>query len=68
MFDRIMENSMAIWMLVSLAFPIFLVGTLVKAVRHFRKPRWEPEAEPMSAPAGARAHNRIESEDWVPSH
>jgi hypothetical protein len=65
MFDRIMENSMAIWMLVSLAFPIFLIGTLVKAVRHFRKPRWEPETEPFPAPVAARS--RIEIDDWVPS-
>lgn len=63
MFDRIMENSLPIWMLVSLAFPIFLVGTLIKAVRHFRKPRWEAE----SIPAPAVVRRRIETEDWVPS-
>jgi hypothetical protein len=63
MFDRIMESSMAIWMLVSLAFPIFFFGTLVKAWLHFRKSRWEPEPIPAPALTGSR----IEADDWVPS-
>lgn len=39
MFDRIMENSMALWLPVSAAYFIFAAGMIVKAIRHFRRAR-----------------------------
>ncbi|MDB5047458.1 MAG: hypothetical protein JWO30_529 [Fibrobacteres bacterium] len=63
MFDRIMENSMALWMLVSALFPVFCLGTLIKAVLHFRRTRELLEyvpGPPVSQP-------RFKPDDWVPS-
>lgn len=66
MFNRIMENSMAIWMLVSIAFPVFCFGTIIKAILHFRKSRIR--AEYVSLPAMARsAVDAVAGDDWVPS-
>ena len=69
MFDRIMENSMAMWMLVSALFPIFLVGTIIKAVLHFRRMRAlkRPRDPGELFPAPISRHDRVESEDWIPS-
>ena len=73
MFDRIMENSMAMWMLVSALFPIFLFGTIIKAVLHFRRLRVlkrlgdRPGDIRGLFPAPVTRHDRVESEDWVPS-
>ncbi|MDB5106585.1 MAG: hypothetical protein JWP91_4274 [Fibrobacteres bacterium] len=63
MFDRIMENSMAIWMLVSAVFPIFFFGTIIKAVLHFRRRRGLLEYLPRIPVPQAR----FEQDDWVPS-
>ena len=76
MFDRIMENSMPMWMLVSALFPVFLFGTIIKAVLHFRKMRalempmrpvhpGEIFAVPIARPITHR--ERAESDDWIPS-
>lgn len=73
MFDRIMENSMALWMLVSALFPIFFFGTLIKAVLHYRRmralSRLGDQVELFSAPIvrPVTHHDRVDSEDWVPS-
>lgn len=63
MFDRIMENSMAVWLLVSAAYPVFLCAMLIKAVRHFRRTRMPaayaptlPERRPAPRP-----------DDWTPA-
>jgi hypothetical protein len=75
MFDRIMENSMALWMLVSALFPIFFFGTLIKAALHFRRMR---ELNRLEERLVVRLENRLErrlenrlerleSEDWIPS-
>lgn len=63
MFDRIMENSMAIWMLVSAVFPIFFFGTLIKAFLHYRRLRRLPEYVPGVPAPRARAR----TDDWVAS-
>lgn len=69
MFDRIMENSMALWMLVSALFPIFVFGTLIKAFLHYRRMRaLERMVIPDEIlPAQPLRHERVDSEDWVPS-
>ncbi len=73
MFDRIMENSMPIWLIVSAVFPIFLIGMIVKAILHLRRMRALsetiarerilviPEREVWSDKVWA------ETNDWVPS-
>ncbi|HKP95316.1 MAG TPA: hypothetical protein VJ385_06120 [Fibrobacteria bacterium] len=63
MFDRIMENSMAIWLLVSALFPVFCFGTILKAILHFR--RAHALSEYLSKPAVPRP--RFEPDDWIPS-
>ncbi len=69
MFDRIMENSMPLWMLVSALFPIFFFGTLIKAVLHYRRMRaLRRSGDRMELFPAPMAHQkRVESEDWVPS-
>ncbi len=63
MFDRIMEHTMAMWMLVSAVFPIFFFGTIIKAFLHFRRTRAVLEYAPrIPVPA-----ERLETEDWIPS-
>jgi hypothetical protein len=63
MFDRIMENSMAIWILVSATYPIFLFGMIFKAFRHYRRLR----ALPGRAPMLPVPEPRTQSGDWVPT-
>jgi hypothetical protein len=63
MFDRIMENSMALWMLASALFPIFFFGTLIKAILHYRRTRKLLEYIPR--PPVPRT--RFQTDDWVPS-
>ena len=63
MFDRIMENSMAIWILVSATYPIFLFGMVFKAVRHYQR----LHAAPAYVPSALVAQSRFEREDWIPS-
>jgi hypothetical protein len=63
MFDRIMENSMAIWLLVSAAYPVFLIGMLVKAVRHYRRLR-SPSAH---APLPRERRPQEQPDDWIPA-
>jgi hypothetical protein len=46
MFDRIMENSMAVWLLISAAYPVFLLAMLIKAFRHFRRMRAQASYAP----------------------
>jgi hypothetical protein len=65
MFDRIMENSMAVWLLISAAYSVFLVVTLVKALRHFRRLRareaylpYPPERLPVPS---------LGRDDWTPA-
>jgi hypothetical protein len=69
MFDRIMENSMAMWMLVSALFPIVFFGILIKAFLHYRRTRAiQRTAEALQyAPPRPHARARAASEDWVPS-
>lgn len=69
MFDRIMENSMAIWMLVSALFPIFFFGTIIKAIVHFRRIKAPKEARQRreSVPRRMLRENRVAADDWVPS-
>ena len=68
MFDRIMENSMALWMLASAVFPIFLFGSLIKAFLHFRNLRRLPEYIPGTSLARPRSQtDSMHSEDWVAS-
>ena len=64
MLDRIMENSMAIWMLVSGLFPVFLFGMLIKAFLHHRRVRRMLESIPES-PRVPLAWSP--ADDWVPS-
>jgi hypothetical protein len=75
MFDRIMENSMAIWMLISAAFPVFAIGTLIKAFLRFRRLRTASGHYPAAtmsrvsfsdAPASRPVH-AVAGDDWVPS-
>ena len=63
MFDRIMENSMALWLLVSAAYPVFLIAMLIKAFRHFRRLR-APVAYAPYPPEPVPASRR---DDWTPS-
>ena len=63
MFDRIMENSMAIWLLISAAYPVFLVVMLIKAFRHFRRLR-APVDYAAYAPEPVHASRR---DDWTPA-
>ena len=63
MFDRIMENSMALWMLVSALFPVFFFGTLIKAILHYRRTRLPREY----VPAAPVPRPLLQSDDWVPS-
>ncbi len=62
--DRMMENSMGMWMLVSGIFPIFLIGTLIKAYLHRKRIQMLigqiPEVK-IESPA------RAPENDWVPS-
>jgi len=63
MFDRIMENSMALWLLVSAAYPVFLLAMLIKAFRHFRRQRAPASYAPYpmeTIPASRR-------DDWTPA-
>ncbi|GEM_PF-3589161 len=64
LFDRIMQNSMAIWMLVSGLFPIFLFGMLIKAVLHLRRIRQLVKRFPE---VPAVPSSWVPAEDWVPS-
>jgi hypothetical protein len=66
MFDRIMENSMALWMLVSALFPIFFFGTIIKAILHFRRTRALVRYREYQAILPALPE-RVNSEDWIPS-
>jgi hypothetical protein len=63
MFDRIMENSMALWLLISAAYPVFLLAMLIKAFRHFRRLRapirYAPYPAEMAAPS--------QRDDWTPA-
>lgn len=61
MFDRMMEHSISIWLLVSAAYLVFFVGMIYKAIR-----RWRGSRAP-SAHAQARTLPRegVQSEDWV---
>lgn len=63
MFDRIMENSMPLWMLASALFPIFFFATLIKAILQYRRTREALQTLPLAALPRARMENR----DWVPS-
>ena len=63
MLDRIMQNSMAIWMLVSGLFPIFLLGMVIKAYLHLRRLRVLVKSIPQTPIVPAW----IPTEDWVPS-
>lgn len=63
MFDRIMENSMALWLLVSAAYPVFLLTMLIKAFRHLRRQR-APLAYVPYAPEPVHASRR---DDWTPA-
>lgn len=78
MFDRIMENSMALWLPVSAAYLIFMAGMIVKAFRHFRRARGVPAygrgpdrhfLSPVGSygrgSAGSAAESR--SRDWSPT-
>jgi hypothetical protein len=75
MFDRIMENSMAIWVLISAAFPVFAIGTLIKALLHYRRLRAANEpysATPVAFPrfpeaAVSRTVRASAEDDWIPS-
>lgn len=67
---------MPMWMLVSALFPVFLFGTIIKAVLHFRRMRALERPGRTGDPGGlfpaptARPNfrqDRVESEDWVPS-
>lgn len=63
MFDRIMENSMAVWLVISAAYPVFILAMLIKAFRHFRRSR---------APIGSPAYPSeiavpSRREDWTPA-
>jgi hypothetical protein len=42
MLDRIMETTMALWLPVSAAYLIFMLGMIAKAFRHFRRARGVP--------------------------
>jgi hypothetical protein len=69
MFDRIMENSMALWMLLSALFPIFFFGTIIKAILHFRRTRSLTRYRdylPGLTSVPAR-EDRVDAEDWIPS-
>lgn len=63
MFDRIMENSMALWLLVSAAYPVFILAMLIKAFRHFRRAR----APTGYAPYPAEIVTSIRRDDWTPA-
>lgn len=78
MFDRIMENSMALWMLLSALFPIFFFGTIIKAILHFRRTRslarYRGYLSGLSGHSGLpdlsrlpAREDRVETEDWIPS-
>jgi hypothetical protein len=64
MFDRIMENSTALWLLISAAYPIFLVSMVVRAVRHYRRTR-HPLAYPASIAYPAASPSGKAREDWT---
>ena len=63
MFDRIMESSMAIWLLVSATYPIFLFGMLFKAFRRYQLLR----AQPAYVPSALVEASRAPRQDWVAS-
>jgi hypothetical protein len=63
MFDRIMENSMALWLLVSAAYPVFLLAMLIKAFRHFRRTR----ASVAYAPYPREFAPPARHDDWTPA-
>jgi hypothetical protein len=64
MFDRLMENSMALWMLISGLFPVFLFGMIIKAYLHYRRTRLLLDKMPK---VPVVTHAWVKSEDWVPS-
>ena len=68
MFDRIMENSMALWMLLSALFPIFFFGTIIKAIVHFRRMKAHREIKQQLEfiPRHMLRENRVAADDWVP--
>jgi hypothetical protein len=66
MFDRIMENSMALWMLLSALFPIFFFGTIIKAILHFRRTRTLARYREY-LPNLPNREERVDAEDWIPS-
>lgn len=66
MFDRIMENSMAVWLLISAAYPVFLLAMLIKAFRHFRRTRGPASYAPYPAYSPEFAP-RNERDDWTPA-
>lgn len=72
MFDRIMENSMAIWLPLSAAYLVFLAGMIVKAIRHFRGPRRIPAnrilpQQDYAASAPRRVAVESLARDWRPA-
>jgi hypothetical protein len=66
MFDRIMENSMAVWLLVSAAYPVFILAMLIKAFRHFRRTR-APAAYPPYPSYPAEFATPSRRDDWTPT-
>lgn len=56
---------MAIWMLISGLFPIFLFGMLIKAFLHLRRIRELVRNLPESSKVPV--HAWVPAEDWVPS-
>ncbi|MEO6097159.1 MAG: hypothetical protein ABIW76_16375 [Fibrobacteria bacterium] len=72
MFDRIMENSMALWMLLSALFPVVFFGTIIKAILHYRRTRslarYREYLSSIPRLASFRTNeDRVETEDWIPS-
>jgi hypothetical protein len=70
-FDRIMENTMAIWLPVSAAYLVFMAGMIVKAIRHFRRqrnvPAYTPGPRRAYAASGGGTGAELRARDWTPA-
>ena len=69
MFDRFMQQSLALWMLATLAFGLFAAWILIRAalrIRHLRALLNEATREARAGNRGpAHPWQATESEDWI---
>jgi len=59
---------MAVWLLVSAAYPVFVLAMLIKAFRHFRRRRAQVPYRFLSSQADLSPERKPPAtDDWVPA-